>query len=153
MERYAEMAKKMGVSSFMDQLLTGTDLPYRVEIMAAPLLAMFKVLQMEMYDVSRILLNIWRCLKPTDSSWVPRRDRVPSFSPDVERHNEGVVWVATPRIHRRVQRAGPPILDTIYGELEEEMTGDIYLAVKQHNDESLKAYLSRFNREQITSPT
>lgn len=47
------MAKRMGGSSFVDQLLTSTDLPYSAEVMATSLPPKFKVAQMEMYDRSK----------------------------------------------------------------------------------------------------
>lgn len=53
MKKYEEMAKKMGASLSVDQLLTSTDLPYNAEVMAAPLPPKFKVTQMEMYDGSK----------------------------------------------------------------------------------------------------
>lgn len=37
MHKYTKMAKKMSASSFIDQLITSTNLSYKAEIMVAPL--------------------------------------------------------------------------------------------------------------------
>lgn len=44
------MAKRMGTSSSVDQLLTSTNLPYSAEVMVVPLPIKFKAPQMEAYD-------------------------------------------------------------------------------------------------------
>lgn len=48
--KYEEMARKMGTSSSIDQLLTITGLPYSEEVMAMHLLPNFWVPVMEMYN-------------------------------------------------------------------------------------------------------
>lgn len=53
MDKYEDMVKRMRGSSLVDQLLTSTDLPYSMEVMAALLPLKFKVSQMEMYDGSK----------------------------------------------------------------------------------------------------
>lgn len=52
-DKYEEMAKKMGGSSLVEQLFNCTDQPYSAEVMAIPLPSKLKVLQIEMYDGSR----------------------------------------------------------------------------------------------------
>lgn len=63
MEKYEEMARKMGVSLLVDQLLTSTDLPYSVEVMATSVPPKLKVPYMEMYDGSRNPFNTWKHLR------------------------------------------------------------------------------------------
>lgn len=42
-DKYAEMAKRMGLSSFIHHLLISTDLPYNAEVMVVSLQPKFKV--------------------------------------------------------------------------------------------------------------
>lgn len=49
------MTKKIKTSPLIDQLLTNTNLPHTIEIMAIPLLLKFKVLVIDMYDGSKDL--------------------------------------------------------------------------------------------------
>lgn len=53
MGKYEEMAKKLGASSLVDQLLSSKDLPYIAEVMAVLLSLKFKVVQIEMYEGSK----------------------------------------------------------------------------------------------------
>lgn len=53
MDKYMEMAKRMGASSSIEQLLTSNYLPYSVEITVAPILPKLKVHQVEMYNGSK----------------------------------------------------------------------------------------------------
>lgn len=57
MDKYKEMFKKIRASSLVDQLLSSTDLPYSVEVMEMLLPPKFKVLQIEMYDKSKDLME------------------------------------------------------------------------------------------------
>lgn len=59
-DKYEEMARKMGASSSMDQLLTSTDLPYNAKVMAMPLPPKFRVAQMDMFDRSRDPSYTWK---------------------------------------------------------------------------------------------
>lgn len=52
MDKYVKMAWKIGASSFIDQLVTSTNLQYSVEILAMPMLSKFKIPQVKMYDRS-----------------------------------------------------------------------------------------------------
>lgn len=52
-DKYELMAKRMGSSSSVEQFLTRTDHPYSEEVMAIPLLAKFKVPQIDLYDRSK----------------------------------------------------------------------------------------------------
>lgn len=53
MEKYKEMSKKIGTSSFVDHLLNSTDPPFIIEIMMMSLPPKFKVPQIELYDGSK----------------------------------------------------------------------------------------------------
>lgn len=53
MDKYEEMVRKIGESSFVDQLLSSTDQPYSVEIMVVLLPSKFELPLVEMYDESK----------------------------------------------------------------------------------------------------
>lgn len=57
MDKYEEMAKKIGTSSLVEQLQTSTNLPYSAKIMAVPLPPKFKVPTIDMYDGSEDLME------------------------------------------------------------------------------------------------
>lgn len=50
MEKYEEMAKKIGTSSSINLLLSSTNLPFSAEIIVVPLLSKFKVPSIDLYD-------------------------------------------------------------------------------------------------------
>lgn len=52
-DKYVEIAKQMGTTSIVDQLLVSTDLPYRARVMVVPFPPKFKVPQIEVYDGSK----------------------------------------------------------------------------------------------------
>lgn len=53
MGKYKEMVKKVGTSSSVDQMLTGTNLPYSMEVMAMPLPPKFRVPHIDLYNGSK----------------------------------------------------------------------------------------------------
>lgn len=53
MDKYEEMVKRIRGLSFVDQMLSSTNLPYRTKVMAVLLPLKFKTPQMEMYDGSK----------------------------------------------------------------------------------------------------
>lgn len=53
MDEYVVMAKKVGALSSMDQMLTGMNLPYSVEVMAMSLPSKFRVPHIDLNDKSK----------------------------------------------------------------------------------------------------
>lgn len=65
MDKYEEMARRIGSSSPVDKLLTSTNLSYSTEIMVMPLLPKFKVPQVKIYDWSKDPIEHLRHLRLT----------------------------------------------------------------------------------------
>lgn len=63
MDKYEEMTKKIGTSFTVDQLLSSTNLPFCVEIMAIPLPPKFKVPSIDIYDESKDSMEYLKTLK------------------------------------------------------------------------------------------
>lgn len=63
MDKYEKMAKRMGASSLVDQLLTSIDFPYSVEVIVMPLPSKSLVPQTKMYDRCKDSLEHLETLK------------------------------------------------------------------------------------------
>lgn len=97
-DKYAKMAKQMGLSSSVDQLLTNTDLTYNAEVMVVPLPPKFKVPQMEGTMVQRPVGTLGDVQSSHNPSPVLGRDRVPSLSTYTKGGSKGLVRIATTRV-------------------------------------------------------
>ncbi|XP_041026942.1 uncharacterized protein LOC121267140 [Juglans microcarpa x Juglans regia] len=145
------MEKKMDTPSTVDQLLVSSDLPYNAEVMAVPLPPKFKVPQMEAHDGSKDPL-----------------EHLETFKTHMTLHGfpGEVVYRAFPLALKGVARTWFGSLSSgSIGSFEEHAClfmvqflasrkrrhqATYLLTVKQQDDEGLKSYLSRFNRECMT---
>lgn len=88
-EKY--MAMKVGTSSSVENLLNNIDLPYSVEIMMVSLPTKFKVLQMELYNVSKDIVEQLEMFKAqNDCPQFSQRDCVSVFPPEFK---TGCKWM------------------------------------------------------------
>lgn len=65
MDKYEKMAKWVGMSSSVNNLLSGANLPYGTDIMVAPLSLKFKALHIDLYDDSKFPIELLETLRPT----------------------------------------------------------------------------------------
>ncbi|XP_042951892.1 uncharacterized protein LOC122289031 [Carya illinoinensis] len=123
--KYDEMTKKMGGSSSVESLLNQTNLPYDAQIMAMQFPLKFKVPKVDMYNRSR---------DPVD--------HLENFKAHIMLHGfpGEIACRPFPLTLKGMARGWRHRRPTAY-----------MLTVKQREDENLKAYLARFNKERLTT--
>ncbi|KAF5481765.1 hypothetical protein F2P56_002393 [Juglans regia] len=148
--KYEEIARKLGTLSTMDQLHTSTGLPYMEEVMAVPIPPKFKVLAIEIYDGERDPLKHLETFRAHMTlHGFPGEVACRAFPLTFK--GPACVWFIS---------LAPGSVDS-FGELTRLFLTQFMssrrrwrlmtylLTIKQAEDESLKSYLSRFNKECI----
>lgn len=148
-----EMTKKVGASSLVDQIITSTNLLYSAEVMAMPLPPKFRIPQIDLYDGSWDLLEYLNnfnahmtlhrflgkiacrtfplTLKGATLTWFV------SLALNSICNFENLTSLFITQFMASRKRRRPPMAQL--------------LIVKLQEDESLKLYLTRFNKEQMST--
>lgn len=99
MEKY--VAKQVGSSSLVDNLLNSMDLKYNREIMMVPLTPKFKVPQIDLYYRSKDPEVFGELQSPYHLTWIPKRDHVLDFPFNPQRCGERVVRESTDMLYNQ----------------------------------------------------
>ncbi|XP_041019355.1 uncharacterized protein LOC121261165 [Juglans microcarpa x Juglans regia] len=150
MDKYEEMTKKIGTSSLVDQLLSNTNMPFSAEIMAMPLPPKFKVLLVDLYDGSKDPVEH---LKTFKSHMTLHRFlgeiACRAFPLTLKGLARGWFETLQPGSIDNFNELGRQFLTQFMASRRRQRPTAYLLTVKQRKDESLKAYLARFNKEKM----
>lgn len=150
-DKYAKMIRWIGTMSTVDQLLTSTDLPYNIEVMAVPLPLRFKVSQIDVYDGSRHPLEQLETFEAhmTLHGFL-REVTCRAFPLTLMGMTKAWFRSMLPSTINSFVKLVRLFLTQFMASRKMRCLAAYLLMVKQQDDANLKSYLSRFNREIIS---
>lgn len=152
MGKYEEMAKRVGASSLVDQMLTGTNLPYSRELMAMPPPPKFKVSQIDLYDGSKDPFEHLDTFKAYITlHGFPKEIAYRSFPLTLKGATRAWFTSLAPNSIYSFEDLARLFIMQFMASRKRRHPEDYLLTIKQQEDESLKAYLARFNKERMST--
>ncbi|XP_040992588.1 uncharacterized protein LOC121239400 [Juglans microcarpa x Juglans regia] len=145
------MAKRMGGSSSVEQLLTRTDLPYREEVMVVPLPPKFKVPQIDLYDGSKDPVDHLKNFKTHMTLYgFPGEVACHSFPLTLKGIARGWFGALCLESIGSFEELVKQFLMQFMASRRRRIPAAYLLTIKQKERENLKTYLTRFNKERLT---
>ncbi|XP_040996195.1 uncharacterized protein LOC121242392 [Juglans microcarpa x Juglans regia] len=152
MDKYEEMAKKIGTSSSVHQLLSNTNLSFSAEIMAMPLPPKFKISLVDLYDGSKDPVEYLETFK-THMTFHRSQGEVAcdAFALTLKGSTRGWFGTLQPGSIQSFDKLGQQFLTQFMASRRHRRPATYILTIKQRRDESLKAYLANFNKEKMAA--
>ncbi|XP_042942838.1 uncharacterized protein LOC122277020 [Carya illinoinensis] len=149
--KYEEMAKKIEGFSSVESLLHQIDLPYNTRIMVMPVSPKFKVPQVVMYDGSKDLVDHLENFKGhITPHGFPGEIACRVFPLTLKGIARGLFGTLKPKSIDSFEELAKQFLTQFMPSRRHPRPVAYLLTVKQKEDENLKAYLTRFNKERLT---
>ncbi|XP_035545937.1 uncharacterized protein LOC118348424 [Juglans regia] len=150
--KYEELAKKIGTSSSVDQLLFSTNLPFSAKIMTMPLTGKFKVPSMDLYDGSKDPVEHFETFKAHMTLHrFSEEIMCRAFLLTLKGSARGWFGALQPNFIESFEKLGLQFLTMLMASRKSRRPTAYLLTVKQREDESLKEYLTRFNKTKMTA--
>lgn len=151
-DKYQEKARRVGTSSPVDEMLVSTGLPYSVIVMAMPLLPKFKISQIDLQDGSKDpLKHLDTFMAHMTLHRFPREVACRAFPLTLKGATQAQFTSLAPNLVHHFDYLSQLFLLQFLASSQRRRPTTYLLIVKQQENESLKSYLFKFNKECMTA--